>query len=412
MTSKINIAKHLKKISFKDSGDAFWSALGIIPILDNQIDDEEKHVILTQIPKYLGQFREVGKSAAIDEGFRPFPKLNAKDWPEIYSYVSSAWDLSTQNEDGSITILEVELSGDRKEQKLIKTIDKRINNFQTFFEDLAKKCDQIETERGTFVLEGSIELTEEYLSHYVDQIFLHFEGQKERSELLIGACMLLMLADGDNIGAEKLYLQLLVAKFKFKSQFAEFSIAEKFNSFIIPTVVEIHHSFSKFDDFSSEKLVKNLSEKNYHAALSYLVSFFEIERDIEEDEQDWICQTFGSIKAYEEVEENIETIKADLINGLDLNEMVEQGKSLPKNLLFEINKLILTITPPEILANCLTRKSNRRNKDGVYTYTIEDQLAIILMTSTSKNIDLDKLWKQSTGNSKGEWLDDIYDAYN
>lgn len=54
MTSKMNMDKHLKKISFKDSGEAFWSALSIIPILDGEIDDEEKDFLTTQIPQYLG----------------------------------------------------------------------------------------------------------------------------------------------------------------------------------------------------------------------------------------------------------------------------------------------------------------------------------------------------------------------
>ena len=69
--------------------------------------------------------------------------------------------------------------------------------------------------------------------------------------------MHLMIADGDAALLEANYGSLLFKKFKITSH----EFAEKFNGFRIPTIVEMHHTVSKFDAFSSDKLVKNLNEK-------------------------------------------------------------------------------------------------------------------------------------------------------
>jgi hypothetical protein len=240
------VSKNLEKLAISDSGEAFWATLCLIPFLDGQVDDEELTVINTGLPKYLGQFREKGKNALIDQMYRPFEGLNSYDWPELYSYVSSAWDLPEESEDGDIVLISLDISEGTIPTILENLFERVRDSYWGFRGDVVQPIIDVhgigESERGlpTMPEEGTKAIIS-YIIAFLKKISKFFDDN-DRKDLLLSASMWVIMSDSDCIGPELCFCQEIWVTFGFKKEVLKNNAwkdkvgFERFYNFDIPTI--------------------------------------------------------------------------------------------------------------------------------------------------------------------------------
>ena len=212
MSGKIEqIQRNVEKIGIKNSGDALWATLCLIPFLDGQVDEEELEVVTTGLPKYLGQMRVVGQNPIIEELYRPFPTLNESDWPELFNFVSSQWDLPEADEDGNIMLYSVSLT-EGTVPAALEELFERVQESWLAHEDIRGQIVEDnggyrESESGrSFMPSAASEYNQNYIDSFIDNVLPFFKDNPDRRDLLLAASLWIIHSDGDHIGMEQAFL--------------------------------------------------------------------------------------------------------------------------------------------------------------------------------------------------------------
>lgn len=159
------------------------------------------------------------------------------------------------------------------------------------------------------------------------------------------------------------------------------------------------------DKEASHRIKELLSSKNKRAALSYLVHWFNVDVELDDYDRAMLSLTFDDVYSVNEIDDFIDALELD--EDLDVQVIFDLADEIPKKLLHQIHRYILSHLNGGKAGYYIQRKSESLNDNGVFEYDVSGKLALLYMIS-EQHLNVQKLWMDETGSSWNEWLDEIY----
>ena len=191
------IQKNLAQIEITNDGEALWATLCLIPFLDGKVDDEELQVLTTGLPKYLGQMRESDKNPTIDQLYRPFPSLNETDWPDLFKFVSHRWDLPERDDDGSVSLMSIDLSEGDTPEDFANLFERVQNSHNEILEKIINPIiekegfDENETGQPMIPLRAT-KYYQEYVDSFINIVQPLYENDNNKRDFFLSVSMWMM----------------------------------------------------------------------------------------------------------------------------------------------------------------------------------------------------------------------------
>jgi hypothetical protein len=249
-----DIAEYTRRIVLSDSGEAFWAACIFAAIADGELHDDEREIVLTKLPHLLGQVRH--RDTPLAGMLRPFPGLNEQDWPEIYRFVSRFWDPATRGNDGGIQIASITFGlGDDGElpddgatplaefwDRLAEVWSDLMNAIRAKMAEDAEPLREGSADGRVRLADWTGPVIDEFVADFSAKVCTHFRSDPGRDVFLFSAILRIARADGDNVGAELIFVRKLAQLLDFEDLLKNGDpgeVASKFslNLGSIPTIV-------------------------------------------------------------------------------------------------------------------------------------------------------------------------------
>lgn len=250
----IDVSDYSRRISFSDSGEAFWAACIFTAIADGELHDDEREIVLTKLPHLLGQVRY--RDTPLAGMLRPFPGLNEQDWPEIYRFVSRFWDPATRGKGGGIQIASITLGfgddGDLQDEggrplaefwdRLAEVWSDLMNAIRAKMAEDAEPLREGSADGRVGLADWTGPVIDEFVADFSRKVCAHFIGDSARITFLFSAILNIGQADGDAVGAERIFVLMLARDLGIEDELRTANTGEMARKYAlnlenIPTIV-------------------------------------------------------------------------------------------------------------------------------------------------------------------------------
>lgn len=250
----IDVSDYSRRISFSDSGEAFWAACIFTAIADGELHDDEREIVLTKLPHLLGQVRY--RDTPLAGMLRPFPGLNEQDWPEIYRFVSRFWDPATRGKGGGIQIASITLGfgddGDLQDEggrplaefwdRLAEVWSDLMNAIRAKMAEDAEPLREGSADGRVRLADWTGPVIDEFVADFSRKVCAHFIGDSARITFLFSAILNIGQADGDAVGAERIFVLMLARDLGIEDELRTANTGEMARKYAlnlenIPTIV-------------------------------------------------------------------------------------------------------------------------------------------------------------------------------